>query len=192
MATGWRPARRNRRVSGSCSFRNARRSPEDHAVHVPAVAGAVEGAAPASSGSATRIRARSASACGRRARRGARGHADLPARTGAVQVDVGVAGAVRVPARGAVGAATPAWVANSSAHPEARCATAPAGDLNACPAGTYRVSAVTSPQTAPPDVPAILMSPRTSIRSLINFSRNHDDGERQAGRIRAGQTARFS
>ena len=64
-----------------------------------------EGAAPASSGSVTRIRARSASACGRRARRGAGGHVDLPARTGAVQVDVGVAGAVHVPARGAVGAA---------------------------------------------------------------------------------------
>lgn len=64
-----------------------------------------EGAAPASSGSATRIRARSASACGRRARRGAGGHVDLPARTGAGQVDVGVAGAVRVPALGAVGAA---------------------------------------------------------------------------------------
>jgi len=64
-----------------------------------------EGAAPASSGSVVRIRARSASACGRRARRGAGGHFDLPARTGAVQVDVGVAGAVHVPARGAAGAA---------------------------------------------------------------------------------------
>ena len=64
-----------------------------------------EGAAPASSESVTRIRARSASACGRRARRGADGHVDLPARTGAVQVDVGVAGAVRVPALGAAGAA---------------------------------------------------------------------------------------
>lgn len=31
------------------------------------------------------------------ARRGAGGHVDLPARTGAVQVDAGVAGAVRVP-----------------------------------------------------------------------------------------------
>jgi hypothetical protein len=41
---------------------------------------------------------------GRRARRGVGGHVDLPARTGAVQVDVGVAGAVRVPALGA------AWV----------------------------------------------------------------------------------
>jgi len=61
-----------------------------------------EGAAPAPSGSAARIRARSASAGGRRARRGS-GYADvcLPARTGAVQVDVGVAGAVRVPALGA-------------------------------------------------------------------------------------------
>lgn len=89
------PARRNQCVSGSCSFWNARRPLEDHAVLVPAVAGAVEGAAPASSESATRIRARSASACGRRARRGVGGHVDLPARTGAGQVDVGVAGAVR-------------------------------------------------------------------------------------------------
>ena len=86
------PARRNQRVSGSCSFWNTRRPMEDHAVHVAAVAGAVEGAAPASSKSATRIRARSASACGRRARCGAGGHVDLPARTGAVQVDVGVTG----------------------------------------------------------------------------------------------------
>jgi hypothetical protein len=37
------PARRNQRVSGSCSFWNARRSLEDHAVHIPAVAGAVRG-----------------------------------------------------------------------------------------------------------------------------------------------------
>ena len=35
------PARRNQRVSGSCSFLNARGPPEDHAVHVPADAGAV-------------------------------------------------------------------------------------------------------------------------------------------------------
>ena len=41
-----------------------------------------------------RLRARSASACGRRARRGADGHVGLPARTGAVQVDIGVAEAV--------------------------------------------------------------------------------------------------
>ena len=64
-----------------------------------------EGAAPASSESATRMRAPSASACGRRARRGAGGHADLPARTGAVQADAGVAGAVRVPALGVAAAA---------------------------------------------------------------------------------------
>jgi hypothetical protein len=37
------PARRNQRVSGSCSFWNARRPMEDHAVHVAAVAGAVGG-----------------------------------------------------------------------------------------------------------------------------------------------------
>ena len=65
----------------------------------------------------------------------------------------------------------------------------PAGDRAACPAGTHRVSAVTSPRTASPDPPAILISPRTSIRSLINFPGNHCDGERQAGRVRAGQTA---
>lgn len=35
------PARRNQRVSGSCSFWNARGPLEDHAVHVPADAGAV-------------------------------------------------------------------------------------------------------------------------------------------------------
>jgi len=100
---------------------------EDHAVQVPAVAGAVEGAAPASSESATRIRARSASACGRRARRGAGGHVDLPARTGAVQVDVGVAGAVRVPALGAAGAATPAWSGSASPWPAAWLRLAPPG-----------------------------------------------------------------
>ncbi len=55
-----------------------------------------EGAAPESGESATRIRALSASVCGRRARRGGGGHVDLPARAGAVQVDVGVARAVRV------------------------------------------------------------------------------------------------
>lgn len=48
-----------------------------------------EGAAPAPSESVTRIQAPSASACGRPARRGAGGHVDLPARTGAVQVDLG-------------------------------------------------------------------------------------------------------
>src|SRR5450755_429791 len=95
------PARRNQRVSGSCSFRNARGPPEDHAVHVPADAGAVRrgllrhlaspppdfghAPQPLASPSTTRLRLR---------RR-------LPARTGAVQVDVGVTGAVRVPARGA-------------------------------------------------------------------------------------------
>jgi hypothetical protein len=99
------PARRNQRVSGSCSFWTHGGHLEDHAVHVPAVAGAVEGAAPASSESGTPIRARSASACGRRARRGAGGHVDLPARTGAGQVEVGAGGAVRVPALGAAGAA---------------------------------------------------------------------------------------
>jgi len=35
------PARRNQRVSGSCPFWNARRPLEDHAIHVPADAGAV-------------------------------------------------------------------------------------------------------------------------------------------------------
>ena len=65
----------------------------------------------------------------------------------------------------------------------------PAGDRTACPAGTHRVSAVTSPRTASPDPPAILISPQTSIRSLIAFPGNHCDGERQAGRGRAGQTA---
>jgi ketosteroid isomerase-like protein len=66
-----------------------------------------EGAAPSSSESVTRIRARSASAsaCGRRSRRSAADRVDLPARTGAVQVDVGIAGAVRVPALGAADAA---------------------------------------------------------------------------------------
>ena len=64
---------------------------------------------------------------------------------------------------------SPPLAANSSAPPEARCATAPAGHRTACPAGTHRVSAVTSPRTASPDAPAILMSPRTSIRSLITF-----------------------
>ena len=64
---------------------------------------------------------------------------------------------------------SPPPAANSSAHPEARCATAPAGDRTACPAGTHRVSAVNSPPTASPDAPAILRSPRTSVRSLINF-----------------------
>ena len=64
------------------------------------------GAAPASSESATRIRALPASACGRRARRGVGGHVDLPARTGAVQGDFGVARAVRVPALGVAAAAS--------------------------------------------------------------------------------------
>ncbi len=72
------------RSSGTCTCRSSQ-----------------EGTAPASSGSATRIRARSASACGRRARRGSGYARRLPARTGAVQVDVGVARAVRVPALGA-------------------------------------------------------------------------------------------
>jgi hypothetical protein len=47
------------------------------------------GVAPTSCESATPIRTCSASACGRLARRGV-GHVDLPARTGAVQVDTGV------------------------------------------------------------------------------------------------------
>jgi len=64
-----------------------------------------EGAAPATSGSVTRIQARSASACRGLARRGAGGQADLPARAGAVQVDAGVAGAVRAPALGVPDAA---------------------------------------------------------------------------------------
>ena len=63
---------------------------------------------------------------------------------------------------------SPPPAANSSAHPKARTATAPAGDRTACPAGTHRVRAVTSPRTASPDPPTIVMSPRT-IRSLINF-----------------------
>lgn len=50
-----------------------------------------------------------------------------------------------------------------------RTATAPAGDGTACPAGTHRVSAVSSPRTASPDAPAILMSPRAWVRSLISF-----------------------
>jgi hypothetical protein len=57
-----------------------------------------EGAAPASGGTASRMWAHSASACGRRARRGSALRRRLRARTGAVQVDVGVGGAVRVPA----------------------------------------------------------------------------------------------
>ena len=95
------PARRNQRVSGSCSFWNARGPLEGHAVHVPADAGAVRrgllrhlaspppgfghAPQPLASPSTTRLRLRR----------------HLPARTGAVQVDVGVAGAVRVPALGA-------------------------------------------------------------------------------------------
>jgi len=95
------PARRNQRVSGSCSFWNARGPLENHAVHVPADAGAVRrgllrhlaspppgfghAPQPLASPSTTRLRLRR----------------HLPARTGAVQVDVGVAGAVRVPALGA-------------------------------------------------------------------------------------------
>jgi hypothetical protein len=58
-----------------------------------------EGAAPASSESATRI---PASACGSPGTTRLRLRRYLPARTGAVQVDVGVAGAVRVPALGAL------------------------------------------------------------------------------------------
>jgi hypothetical protein len=100
------PARGNQRASGSCSFWNAWGPLEDHAAHVPADAGAVGGDCSdilrvrhLDSGT-FRIRLRSPSTMRRR------GHPDLPARTGAVQVDVGVAGAVRVPALGAVGAAS--------------------------------------------------------------------------------------
>ncbi len=82
-------------VSGSCSFWNARRPMEDHAGHVAAVAGAVGGGCSGIWRVRHPDRARSASACGRRARRGAGGHVDLPARTGAVQVDVGGAGGHR-------------------------------------------------------------------------------------------------
>ncbi len=95
------PARRNQRVSGSCSFWNARGPPEDHAVHVPADAGAVRRgllrhlADPPPGFGTFRIRLRSPSTTRLRLRQ------RLPARTGAVQVDVGVAGAVRVPALGA-------------------------------------------------------------------------------------------
>jgi len=98
--------RRNQRVSGSCSFWNARGATgRSRSTCTSRCRSSQEGAAPAPSESATRIRALFASACGRRARRGAGGHVDLPARTGAVQVDVGVAGAVRVPALGAAAAA---------------------------------------------------------------------------------------
>ena len=94
------PARRNQHVSGGCSFWNAQEASGRSQYMDRQMPEQSEGAAPASSESATRIRALSASACGRRARRDAGGHVDLPARTGAVQVDVGVAGAVRVPAVG--------------------------------------------------------------------------------------------
>jgi hypothetical protein len=62
--------------------------------------------------------------CGRRTRRGAGDHIDLPARTGAGQVDVGVAGAVHVPALGNVPGSPPraatgcTWPWN--AHPRPR------------------------------------------------------------------------
>jgi hypothetical protein len=93
-------AKRNQRVSGSCSFWNAgstgrsrmyQQMPEQQ-----------EGAAPASSESATRIRIRPHPLRSPSTTR-LRLHRRLRARTGAVQVDVGVAGAVRAPALGAPG-----------------------------------------------------------------------------------------
>ena len=97
------PARRNQRASSSCSFWNAWRPLEDRAAHVPADAGAVGGDCSdikrvrhPDSGT-FRIRLRLPSTMWRR------GHLDLPARTGAVQVDVGVAGAVRLSVLGGVG-----------------------------------------------------------------------------------------
>lgn len=63
------PAKRNQRVSGSCSFWNARGATGRSRMYQQ-MPEQQEGAAPASSESATRIRIRSASACGRRARRG--------------------------------------------------------------------------------------------------------------------------
>ena len=96
------PARRNQRVSGSCSFWNARGPLEDHAVHVPAVAGAVRrgllrhlASPPPGFGHVPHPLAVAEHDAAPAVRR------RLPARTGAVQVDVGVAGAVRVPALGA-------------------------------------------------------------------------------------------
>jgi hypothetical protein len=87
-------AKRNQRVSGSCSFWNAgstgrsrmyQQMPEQQ-----------EGAAPASSDSAIRIRIRPHPLPSPSTTR-LRLHRRLRARTGAVQVDVGVAGAVRAP-----------------------------------------------------------------------------------------------
>ncbi len=87
------PARRNQRVSGSCSFWNARKPLEDHAVHAPADAGAVRRGLlrhltspllhPASGTFRSRLRSPSTTRLRLRRR--------LPARTGAVQVDAGVA-----------------------------------------------------------------------------------------------------
>ena len=93
-------AKRNQRVSGSCSFWNAgstgrsrmyQQMPEQQ-----------EGAAPASSESATRIRIRPHPLRSPSTTR-LRLHRRLRARTGAVQVDAGVAGAIRSPALGAPG-----------------------------------------------------------------------------------------
>ena len=84
------PARRNQRVSGNCSFWTHGGRLEDRAgTCTSSCRSSQEGTAPASSGSGTPIRALSAFARRWRARRGAGGHADLPARTGAGQVDVG-------------------------------------------------------------------------------------------------------
>ena len=58
--------------------------------------------------------------------------------------------------------------------PEARCATAPAGDRTACPAGTHRVSAVNSPRTASPDPACESPDVPPDVDSLAHkLSRNH-------------------
>jgi hypothetical protein len=93
------PARRNQRVSGSCSFWNARGPLENHAC-TSRCRSSRRGllrhlASPPPDSGTFRIRLRSPSTTRLRLRR------RLRARTGAVQVDVGVAGAVRVPALGA-------------------------------------------------------------------------------------------
>jgi hypothetical protein len=90
------PARCNQRVSGSCSFWNARGPLEDHA-GTSRCRSSRRGllrhlASPPPDSGTFCIRWRSPSTTRLRLRR------RLPARTGAVQVDTGVAGAVRVPA----------------------------------------------------------------------------------------------
>ena len=92
------PARRNQRVSGNCSFWNAQGpAGRSRSTYTSGCRSSFEGAAPASSESATRIGHFPSSASRRPARRGAGHYVDLPARTGAVQVDGGVTGAVGVP-----------------------------------------------------------------------------------------------